>query len=152
MGEEPEITFSTCYGAVFMVHHPTFYGDIFKRKIERYGVKCWLLNTGWVGGGYWTGRRISIRHTRAILSAALEGKLEDVEYRKESVFGFEVPTSCDNVPDDVFDPASSWSSREEYDDKYLQLAARFRDNFKKFEKDCEPEIIAAGPKIERRFD
>jgi len=152
VGEEPEITFSTCFGAPFMVHQPTYYADLFKRKIERYGVNCWLLNTGWVGGPYWVGRRISIRYTRAILSAALSGKLRDVEFKKDAIFGFSVPKTCEGVPENVLDPASSWPSREEYLNKYQQLAARFRENFKRFEKDCEPEVIAAGPKIERRFD
>jgi len=151
LGEEPEITFSTCYGAVFMVHHPTFYGDLFKRKIERYGVNCWVLNTGWVGGGYWTGRRISISYTRAILSAALRGGLDHVEYREDPIFGFMVPTHCEGVPDEIFDPASSWSSREEHHNKYMQLAARFRENFKRFEKYCEPAILEAGPRLERKF-
>jgi phosphoenolpyruvate carboxykinase (ATP) len=150
VGEEPEITFSTCFGAPFMVHHPKLYADLLKRKIERYGVKCWLLNTGWVGGSYWVGRRISIAHTRTILSAALSGKLDDVEYTKDPVFGFNVPKKCEGVPDKVLDPASSWSSRDEYFEKYRQLAARFRDNFKKFEKVCEPEIVEAGPSVERR--
>jgi phosphoenolpyruvate carboxykinase (ATP) len=148
LGEEPEITFSACFGAPFMVHHPTFYADLLKRKIERYDVNCWLLNTGWVGGAYGVGKRISIGHTRAILSAALSGKLEDVEYRGDPVFGFTVPMVCEGVPDDVLDPVSSWPSEEQYFDKYRQLAARFRENFKKFQDESGEEILAAGPRGE----
>ena len=147
LGEEPEITFSTCFGAPFMVHHPTVYADLLKRKIERYGIHCWLINTGWVGGPYGVGKRISIRHTRALLAAALNGDLLNVEYYEDPVFGFQVPKTCPNVPDDVLYPAESWPSREDYWNKYRQLAARFIDNFKKFAPECTPEVRAAGPKI-----
>lgn len=145
LGEEPEITFSTCFGAPFMVHHPMKYAELLRRKIERYGVRCWLINTGWVGGAYGVGKRISIAHTRAILGAALAGKLDDVPTRRDLVFGFDVPTSCDGVPPEVLDPASSWSREGEYYDKYWELAARFRENFKKFEKASEPGLVGAGP-------
>ncbi len=145
--EEPEITFSACFGAPFMVHHPYFYADLLKRKIERYGVRCWLVNTGWVGGPYGIGKRISIRHTRAMLNAALNGELDDVAYTTDPVFGFEVPKTCPDVPDKVLDPAGSWPSKAEYAKKYHQLAARFVDNFKKFAADCPPELVEAGPKI-----
>ncbi len=147
LGEEPEITFSACFGAPFMVHHPVFYANLLARKMERYGVDCWLLNTGWVGGPYGVGKRISIRHTRALLTAALNGDLLNVEYDKDSIFGFEVPKSCPNVPDSVLRPAESWPSKAEYDNKYRQLAARFVDNFKKFAPDCPPEVGDAGPKV-----
>jgi phosphoenolpyruvate carboxykinase (ATP) len=146
LGEEPEITFSTCFGAPFMVHHPARYADLLKRKIERYDVNCWLINTGWVGGAYGLGKRISIGHTRAILSAALGGKLDGVDFRQDPVFGFEVPLTCDGVPDEVLDPASSWPSEEQYFDKYRQLAARFKENFKKFQVESGEEIAAAGPR------
>ncbi|NLH07734.1 MAG: phosphoenolpyruvate carboxykinase (ATP) [Chloroflexi bacterium] len=145
LGEEPEITFSACFGAPFMVHHPTFYADLLKRKIERYGVNCWLLNTGWVGGPYGIGKRISISHTRALLNAALRGKLNDVEYYTDPVFGFQVPKSCPGVPEDVLYPAQSWPSEDEYWRKYRQLAARFVDNFKKYAAQASPEVRAAGP-------
>lgn len=148
LGEEPEITFSTCFGAPFMVHHPAKYAELLQQKIERHGVKTWLLNTGWVGGPYGVGKRISISHTRALLSAALEGSLEDVDYHEDPVFGFSVPTSCPGVPPEVLDPASSWGSEEEYMRKYRQLATRFVDNFGKFEPDCPPEIVEAGPNLE----
>ncbi|MFA9407040.1 MAG: phosphoenolpyruvate carboxykinase (ATP), partial [Anaerolineales bacterium] len=146
LGEEPEITFSTCFGAPFMVHHPSFYAEILRKKIERYGVNTWLLNTGWVGGAYGVGKRISISYTRALLHAALSGSLLDVEYAEDPVFGFLVPKSCDGVPAEVLDPASSWPSQEEYMDKYTQLATRFTENFRKFAPNCPQEIVEAGPK------
>ncbi|MEP6895936.1 MAG: phosphoenolpyruvate carboxykinase (ATP), partial [Chloroflexota bacterium] len=101
LGNEPEITFSTCFGAPFMVHHPSRYAELLKGKIERYGVKCWLVNTGWVGGAFGVGKRISIKHTRALLTAALTGKLDNVEYKHDPIFGFEVPTTCPGVPDEI---------------------------------------------------
>ena len=147
LGEEPEITFSACFGAPFMVHHPMFYADLLRRKVERYGVDCWLLNTGWVGGPYGVGKRISIKHTRRLLNAALNGELKDVEYDRDPVFGFEVPKSCPGVPDDVLRPADSWPSKDDYDNKYRQLAARFVDNFKKYAAECPPEVREAGPAV-----
>ncbi len=147
LGDEPEITFSACFGAPFMVHHPMYYADLLGRKIERYGVNCWLLNTGWVGGAYGVGKRISIRHTRTLLNTALNGDLLDVEYYQDPVFGFQVPKTCPGVPDSVLYPAQSWSSEAEYNRKYQQLAARFIDNFKKFAPDCPPEVLTGGPRI-----
>ena len=147
LGEEPEITFSTCFGAPFMVHHPKDYADLLKRKITRYGVNCWLLNTGWVGGPYGIGKRISIHYTRAMLNAALMGELLNVEYVVDPVFGFEVPLSCPDVPADLLKPALSWPSKDAYSHRYRELASRFIDNFKKFEDDMPPEVRRAGPKI-----
>ena len=145
--DEPEITFSACFGGPFMVHHPYKYAELLKNKIERYGVQCWLVNTGWVGGPYGVGKRISIRYTRALLNAALNGRLDDVKYKKDPVFGFEMPTECPNVPSDVLDPSSSWGDKKEYDRRYKDLAMRFMQNFGKFEDQTPREVIEAGPKI-----
>ncbi len=147
LGEEPEIAFSACFGAPFMVHHPMFYADLLRRKVERYGVTCWLLNTGWVGGSYGIGKRISIQHTRRLLNAALNGELDDVDYYTDPVFGFQVPKSCPGVPESVLYPAESWPSKNDYDSKYRQLASRFIDNFKIFAPDCPAEVRDAGPVI-----
>lgn len=147
LGKEPEMTFSACFGGPFMVHHPYFYADLLKRKILRHNVNCWLVNTGWIGGPYGIGKRISIRYTRALLNAALDGSLLNVEYQRDPVFGFEVPKSCDGVPATVLSPSESWSSKDIYMQRYKELAARFRENFKKFESGCPPEVIAAGPKV-----
>ncbi len=147
LGEEPEITFSTCFGGPFMVHHPAYYANLLRQKIERHAVRCWLINTGWVGGPYGVGKRISIRYTRAMLNAALDGMLDNVEYTVDPVFGFRVPRTCPDIPEGVLDPASSWSSREAYFKRYRSLASRFIDNFKKFEDQASEEVKKAGPKI-----
>jgi len=147
LGEEPEITFSTCFGGPFMVHHPAYYASLLRRKTERYGVNCWLINTGWVGGPFGIGKRISIAYTRAMLNAVLEGKLESVEYITDPIFHFKVPKSCPEVPSQVLDPASSWPSREAYMKRYRSLASRFIDNFKKFEDQAPDDVKRAGPVI-----
>ena len=145
--DEPEITFSACFGAPFMVHHPSKYAELLKNKIERYGVTCWLVNTGWVGGPYGVGKRISIRYTRALLNAALNGKLDKVKYKRDPIFGFEVPTECPDVPAEVLNPSASWGDAGEYDKKYKQLAQRFIENFGKFADKTPKEVAEAGPKI-----
>ncbi len=147
LGKEPSITFSACFGGPFMVHHPSKYAELLRDKIERYGVKCWLVNTGWVGGAYGIGKRISIKYTRALLNAALTGKLNDVQFKTDPIFGFDVPTQCPDVPNEILEPSSAWPSKEEYDAKYRQLAQRFVENFKKFESQASADVIAAGPKI-----
>ncbi len=147
LGKDPEITFSACFGAPFMVHHPYFYADLLKRKIERYGANCWLVNTGWVGGAYGVGKRISIAYTRALLNAALSGALLDADYTTDPLFGFQVPKLCEGVPPSVLDPASSWPSRDEYTARYRQLAYRFIENFKKFESQTPEEVRRAGPRV-----
>ncbi len=146
LGIEPEITFSACFGAPFMVHHPFFYADLLRKKIEKHGTQCWLVNTGWVGGGFWTGKRISIRHTRNLLNAALDGRLDDVEFRRDKLFGFEVPLSCPDVPEDVLEPSTSWGNKDDYWKRYDALAARYIENFKLFASGCPDEVAGAGPK------
>ena len=145
--DEPEITFSACFGAPFMVHHPAKYAELLRKKIERYGATCWLVNTGWVGGPYGVGKRISIRHTRNLLNAALTGALKNVDYYKDPVFGFDVPKSCPDVPLEVLEPWLSWPSRKEYDKRYKDLAMRFIQNFAKFEEDTPREVVEEGPKV-----
>lgn len=147
LGKEPEITFSTCFGGPFMVHHPAVYAELLRRKVLRHGVTCWLVNTGWIGGPYGVGKRISIGTTRALLNAALSGKLLGVEYTTDPVFGFQVPRECEGVPAQVLNPAQAWPSQEVYMQKYRELAARFVDNFKKFEDRCPPEVVRAGPRL-----
>ena len=146
LGIEPEITFSTCFGGPFMVHHPYAYAELLKRKVLKHGANVWLVNTGWTGGPFGVGKRISIHHTRALLNAALNGKLNRVEYKKDPVFGFDVPTTCEGVPSDILDPASTWPSRDEYFKKYDALAARFIENFKLMMAECPEHILEAGPK------
>jgi phosphoenolpyruvate carboxykinase (ATP) len=146
LGIEPEITFSACFGAPFMVHHPFFYADLLRSKMEKHGAKCWLVNTGWVGGKFGVGKRISIRHTRNLLNAALDGKLDDVEYRQDKLFGFDVPLTCPDVPEDVLEPSNAWGNKEEYWKKYDALAARYIENFKLYASGCPDEVVQTGPK------
>ena len=146
LGTEPEITFSACFGGPFMVHHPYVYADLLKKKMLQHGARCWLVNTGWTGGPFGIGKRISIGHTRRLLNAALSGALDAVPYRKDPIFGFDVPESCDGVPPEILDPANTWGSREEYFRKYDALAARFIENFKTLAAGCPPDVAEGGPK------
>ena len=146
LGIEPKITFSACFGAPFMVHHPFLYAKLLSDKIEKHRTRCWLVNTGWVGGKFGVGKRISIHHTRNMLHAVLGGKLANVAYREDRLFGFDVPLTCPDVPPDVLKPSTAWGNKKEYWMKYDALAERFVENFKLFAKDCAPEVVAAGPK------
>jgi phosphoenolpyruvate carboxykinase (ATP) len=146
LGVEPEMTFSACFGGPFMVHHPLAYADLLKKKILKHGVNVWLVNTGWTGGPFGVGKRISIRHTRALLNAALSGSLLKVGYKKDPVFGFDVPEVCEGVPSQLLDPVNTWPSREEYYSRYDALAARFIENFKLMVSECPENIREAGPK------
>lgn len=146
LGVEPEMTFSACFGGPFMVHHPLAYADLLKKKILKHEVHVWLVNTGWTGGPFGVGKRISIHHTRALLNAALSGSLLNVGYKKDPVFGFEVPTVCEGAPTQILDPVNTWPSRDEYFNKYDALAARFIENFKLMVSECPENIIEAGPK------
>lgn len=146
LGIEPEITFSACFGAPFMVHHPYLYADLLRRKTERAGAQVWLVNTGWVGGKFGVGKRISIRHTRNMLNAVLEGKLNQVEYRKDKLFDFDIPLHCPDVPDEAFEPSNAWGNKDEYWKKYDALVARYIENFKLYASGVQDEIMIAGPK------
>ncbi|MGA3019514.1 MAG: phosphoenolpyruvate carboxykinase (ATP) [Bryobacteraceae bacterium] len=146
LGAEPEITFSTCFGGPFMVHHPYRYAEMLKARLLRHGADCWLVNTGWTGGPFGVGKRISIRYTRALLNAALTGKLSAVEFRQDPVFGFEVPVECEGVPAQILDPAAAWPNREAYDRKYATLAARFVQNFQLIGDGCPEEVRNGGPR------
>jgi phosphoenolpyruvate carboxykinase (ATP) len=146
LGIEPEITFSACFGAPFMVHHPYYYAKLLRSKAIKSGAKIWLVNTGWVGGKFGVGKRISIRYTRRMLNAALDGELDNVSYRKDALFGFNVPLSCPDVPDEVFKPENAWGNKEEYWQKYDALASRYIENFKLFRGQVPDEIVKQGPK------
>jgi phosphoenolpyruvate carboxykinase (ATP) len=145
LGDEPKSTFSACFGAPFMVHHPYVYARLLKERMLEHDVNCWLINTGWTGGPYGVGERISIKYTRALLHAALEGKLDTVEFKKDEIFGFEVPTTCPGVPAQILDPKATWDDKEDYDKRYTRLANKFIENFKQFEDGVTSEVIAAGP-------
>ena len=146
LGIEPEIAFSACFGAPFMVHHPFKYAKLLADKMAKHGTQPWLVNTGWTGGKFGVGKRFSIHHTRALLNAALDGSLNEVPFRTDKIFGFEVPTRCPGVPEDVLDPASTWGSKDEYWKSYDALASRYIENFKTYKEGCADDVIAAGPK------
>ncbi len=143
--KEPQATFSTCFGAPFMVHHPSFYAELLKQNVTKHNVRCWLVNTGWLGGPYGVGKRVSIKYTRAMLDAALHGGLDAVKYTRDPVFGFEIPLSCPGVPAEVLNPSAMWSDKKAYMESYKHLAKLFTKNFENFKDGCGKEVIAAGP-------
>jgi phosphoenolpyruvate carboxykinase (ATP) len=145
---EPEATFSTCFAEPFLPLHPTAYADLLGQLIERHGARVWLINTGWTGGPYGVGERMSLPYTRAIVAAALRGDLDDVPTRTDPVFGFEVPTSCPNVPPEVLDPRATWADGAAYDAQARKLARMFAENFKHYAESASQEIRAAGPRAE----
>ena len=144
---EPFATFSACFGAPFLTLPPAIYAGLLREKVEKRGVDCWLVNTGWTGGPFGEGRRMAIAHTRAMLNAALGGKLDGVEMRPDPVFGLDVPASCEGVPPGVLDPRSTWRDTAAYDKKAGELAARFAENFEQYRGEVSAEVIAAGPRI-----
>ncbi len=130
---EPQATFSTCFGAPFMPLHPTVYAKILGEKIDEHKVNIWLVNTGWTGGPYGIGERMSIKYTRALLDAALNGDLNDVQYDEDPIFGLAIPQSCKNVPAEILNPRNTWDDKEAYDKQAKKLATLFKENFKKYE-------------------
>jgi len=145
--KEPQATFSTCFGAPFMPLHPTVYSELLSRNISENQTRVWLMNTGFTGGPYGVGKRMSIQHTRALLSAALDGKLDGVKYRHDALFGFEVPTDAPGVPAQVLNPRETWADKAAYDEKAQKLARLFNENFKQFVDQAAPEVLAAAPKV-----
>ena len=145
--DEPQTAFSACFGAPFLPLHPGKYASMLGKKMQENDVNVWLVNTGWSGGGYGVGKRISLKHTRAMITAALEGELNGVEYAEHEVFGLHMPTSCPNVPDEILQPKNTWSDGADYDKKANALAEEFVKNFEQFESDVEDEIKAAAPNV-----
>lgn len=146
VGEAPELTFSACFGAPFMVFHPAYYAQLLKENLQNHDVKTWLLNTGLVGGPAGIGKRISIKHTRAMLTAALNGDLDHVEYQVDPWFGFMIPLSCPGVPDQILIPSASWTDQEAYQASIQDLVDQFKKNMRKYEKSTPQEVLLAGPK------
>jgi phosphoenolpyruvate carboxykinase (ATP) len=144
---EPEATFSTCFGAPFMPRHPSVYGNLLKERIAKGGVDCWLVNTGWTGGKYGTGKRMPIKETRALLNAALDGSLKNVEFRKDPNFGFEVPVAVPGVDSSILDPRSTWADKAEYDRTAAKLVDLFVENFAEFADHVEEGVRQSGPKV-----
>tara|TARA_B100001175_G_scaffold264321_2_gene234276 strand:+ start:17200 stop:18816 length:1617 start_codon:yes stop_codon:yes gene_type:complete len=142
---EPQATFSTCFGAPFMPRHPSIYADLLSKKIRENDAKCWLINTGWVAGGYGDSSRIKIKWTRALLNAALRGDLDDVVFVKDQRFGFSVPTTCEGVPDSILQPRQTWSDRKKFDNVADLLARMFIENFEQYKEGCSDEVMSSTP-------
>ena len=144
---EPTATFSACFGAAFLVWHPAKYAELLAEQIRKQGSRVWLVNTGWSGGAYGIGKRMSLKATRGIVDAIHDGSLEKEECRQDPMFGFDVPTACRNVPSEILWPRDAWSDSDAYDMSSQRLVDLFRQNFKQFEAGASDAICAAGPKV-----
>jgi phosphoenolpyruvate carboxykinase (ATP) len=144
---EPKAVFSACFGAPFMPLHPTFYANMLAEKMEDAKVNVWLINTGWTGGPYGTGKRMSLKHTRRMITAAMNGELDHVDYQEHEIFGLHMPTSCPDVPKDILNPKDTWNDAGAYDEMANELAMKFSNNFKQFESEAKNEILEAAPRV-----
>lgn len=144
--KEPEATFSTCFGAPFMVLHPGVYADLLGKKMAQHDAACWLINTGWSGGAYGVGKRMKIGYTRAMIRAILSGELAKIETTTDPIFGVNVPVSCPDVPAEVLQPRNTWADKGAYDRQASDLARRFNENFKKYEAGVTEAVRAVAPK------
>ena len=144
LGREPQATFSACFGAPFMPRRPEIYGRMLSERIARHGATCWLVNTGWTGGAYGTGRRMSIAHTRALLAAVLDGSLADARFVTEPFFGLSLPQDVPGIPNAVLDPRQAWSDGAAYDAAAAHLVGLFEGNFAQYETLADPELRAAA--------
>ncbi|MEN8789705.1 MAG: phosphoenolpyruvate carboxykinase (ATP) [Flavobacteriaceae bacterium] len=145
---EPQATFSSNFGAAFMMWHPNKYAEMLAEKMKEHGATAWLVNTGWTGGAHGVGSRMSLKYTRAMIDAIHHGDFNNVDFVKDEEFGFEIPTSCPNVPSEVLIPRNTWEDKDKFDEQKKKLISLFNDNFKKFEAGVNEEIINAGPKAE----
>jgi phosphoenolpyruvate carboxykinase (ATP) len=143
---EPQATFSACFGAVFLVWHPARYAQMLGEKLREHGSRVWLVNTGWTGGPYGIGQRMRLRHTRTMVRAALEGRLDNAEYATDPIFGLAVPKHVDDVPDEVLRPRETWNNEKDYDAQARKLAEMFRSNFEQFAQHVSKEVREAGPR------
>lgn len=143
---EPSPVFSACFGAPFLVWHPTKYAELLAQKMRENNVNAWLVNTGWSGGGYGVGNRIKLKYTRAIIDAIHDGSLKDASYAEEPVFGLSIPQAVNNVPAEILAPKNTWADKADYDKAANHLASLFRENFKEYEDLASDEIKGAGPK------
>jgi phosphoenolpyruvate carboxykinase (ATP) len=144
---EPQATFSACFGAPFMPLHPTVYAELLAEKIRKHKANVWLVNTGWTGGEYGVGHRMKLPHTRRMLKEAIEGNLDEAEYKKDPIFGLSIPQHVDGVPDSVLNPRDTWENTGSYDAKAKKLAKMFIENFEQFADEASEELLAAAPKI-----
>ncbi len=144
---EPTTTFSACFGKAFLPLHPTKYAELLGEKLKKHKVNVWLLNTGWVGGSYGVGSRIKLSYTRALITAALNGKLDNAEYGTTNFFGLSFPKNCEGIPSEILDPRNSWADKNAYDEKAKNLAEQFIKNFSQYASAANEEILAAAPKV-----
>ena len=143
---EPEATFSACFGAPFLPRHPGVYAKMLGERLQEHGSNVWLVNTGWSGGGYGVGSRMKLSYTRAIVSAALAGHLDDVVATADPFFGLQVPTEVPDLPPEILNPRDTWGDGADYDATAKKLAAMFRENFGQFEAQVQGKVKAAGPR------
>ncbi len=146
LGEEPQVVFSTCFGAPFMALAPSVYAHMLREKITRHKPSCWLVNTGWTGGPFGVGHRMEIAYSRALLNAAMTGQLDEVPTYTEPIFGLQVPTICPGVPEEVLYPRKTWDDKRGYDRAARELAGRFKENFTKYAPQVDAEVRAADPR------
>jgi phosphoenolpyruvate carboxykinase (ATP) len=146
---EPVPSFSACFGEPFMPLHPTVYAEMLSKKMQDAGVNVWLINTGWSGGPYGVGSRIKLKYTRGMITAILEGQLDDIEFEQHPIFGLFMPKTCPNVPEELLDPMNTWLQKGAYISKSIQLAHSFHLNFEKFASEASDEIIEGGPLIDQ---
>jgi phosphoenolpyruvate carboxykinase (ATP) len=145
--KEPTATFSTCFGAPFMSRHPVVYGNMLRDLIGKHNVKCWLVNTGWTGGKYGEGKRMSLPATRALVNLALAGKLDHAPMEADPVFGFFVPTAAEGVDSAILRPRDTWADKAAYDAQAHKLAAMFTENFQKFVPHVDADVSLAAPAL-----
>jgi phosphoenolpyruvate carboxykinase (ATP) len=143
---EPKATFSACFGEPFMLMNPSVYAELLGKKILQQNTDVYLVNTGWLYGGYGKGHRIQLKYTREMIKAALNGELKNADYVEHPVFKVLMPAYCKNVPEELLNPRNTWDDKEAYDIKAYELAGKFNENFKKF-KNVDAGIINAGPVI-----
>lgn len=143
--KEPSATFSACFGAPFLPLHPGKYAEMLGKKMQENNVNVFMINTGWTGGPYGIGTRMKLSYTRAMITAALEGKLDNVAYEVHPVFGMQMPTECPNVPSDILNPRNTWADKDAYDEKAISLAKQFVKNFEKYASGVSQEILEAAP-------
>ena len=143
---EPQTTFSACFGAPFMPLHPTKYAEMLGDKIQEHNVNVWLVNTGWSGCEYGVGSRMRLKYTRAMITAALNGELANVDFETHNIFGLQIPSICPNVPNELLNPRNTWENKNAYDAKANELAEAFNSNFEQFAEYANDEIMGAAPK------
>ena len=143
---EPKPTFSACFGAPFLPLHPGKYAEMLGKKMRENKVNVWMINTGWTGGPYGTGSRMKLKYTRSMITAALEGKLDNVAFNQDPVFGVSIPESCPDVPAEVLTPRNTWADKTAFDEQAKKLAGLFVKNFEKYASGVSAEILEAAPK------